>query len=428
LTPAEVKLLKKIDDLKPALTAFISELIQCKSITGEEGREAQRFIKSTLKQMGLQTASWTLSKREFKNHSDLVSMHEFNPYRTNVIGWLGHISKRALFCFNGHVDVVPAGAGWRYGPFEGIIRDGKIYGRGACDMKAGLGASLFALYALLESGCYDEHALGKQGGIMFQSVCGEENGGIGTLSAVLRGYVANETIVCEPTNLQIAAAQCGCLDFIIKIEGKAAHGANRDEGVSAFEKFIPIFKALIELEDRRKKAGHHPLYSGIKNVVPLSVGKVKAGDWDSTVPEELVAEGRYGVWPGESLEDAREQFENAVAKASESDRWLSKHKPTINWLKPEWEGAEIPPDSRLVIDLKNAYRKVIGRKPSVVGETGGTDMRFFTNVARKPAVIFGPGNPRLAHFKDEYVEIEQVVKACKIYATIALARIHGLTE
>jgi acetylornithine deacetylase len=235
----EAKLLKKIDDLKPDLTKFLSELVRCKSITGEEGREAQPFVLSTLKEVGLKAKSWTLSRKEFGHYSDIISTQEFNSYRTNVVGWLGHNPKDAVLCFNGHVDVVPAGASWKYGPFEGIVSDGKIYGRGSCDMKAGLAASLFAISALLEAGCYDTAP--EKPTIMFQSVCGEENGGIGTLSAILRGYVAGETIVWEPTNLEIAAAQCGCLDFKIKIEGKAAHGANRDEGVSAFEKIRSNF-------------------------------------------------------------------------------------------------------------------------------------------------------------------------------------------
>jgi acetylornithine deacetylase len=192
------------------------------------------------------------------------------------------------------------------------------------------------------------------------------------------------------------------------------------------KKFVPIFERLLELEAKRKKGRKHPLFSGIKNAVPLSIGKVTAGDWDSTVPEELIAEGRYGVWPGENLKDARKEFEDAVSKASKSDKWLSKHAPKISWISPEWESAEIRTDSKLVTDLKGAYRKVMKRKPKLVGETAGTDMRFFTNIARKPAVILGPGIPALAHFKDEYVEIEEVIRACKIYALIALARIHGV--
>lgn len=423
---SKVKLLRKIEELEPLLVKFLQELIRAKSVTGDEGREAQPLVKSMFEEIGLRTESWTLSKSEFGRFSGFVENEDFNRYRTNVVGLMGgrRGSTDAILTINGHIDVVPAGTEWKHDPYGGDLRDGKIFGRGSCDMKGGLAAAIFAARALVESGVYDNLAEdSSRPGLMIQSVCGEEKGGVGTLSAILRGYAGDENIIAEPSNLDIVAAQCGCADFKITVEGKAAHGANRNYGVSAFEKFIPVFNALLDLEAKRKKAKNLPLYKNIENVVPLSVGKVSAGDWNSTVPEELVAEGRYGVWPGETLEHARREFEAAISRVSKSDTWLSKHLPKIEWVKPDWESAEISVDSKLVRDLVRTYKFAEKKNPVIAGETAGTDMRFFTNLVRKPALILGPGDIRLAHFRDEYVSVDQVVRACKIFALFGLSRI-----
>lgn len=424
----KAKLLRKVEDLEPLLVKFLQELVRAKSITGEEGIEAQPLVKSALQESGLRTESWTLSKSEFGKYSELMEKEDFNRHRTNVVGLLGGQPglSDAILTLNGHIDVVPAGVGWKHDPYGGDLEDGKVFGRGSCDMKGGLAAAIFAARALVESGAYKNLAEDSSRPVlMIQSVCGEENGGIGTLSAILRGYVGDENIIAEPSNLDIVAAQCGCADFKITIDGKAAHGANRDYGVSAFEKFIPVFNALLDLEARRKKAKKEPLFKKIENAVPLSVGKVSAGDWNSTVPEELVAEGRYGVWPGETLEHARRQFGAVVSRVSKADSWLSKHPPKIEWVKPDWESAKISITSKLVCDLVSTYRFAERKNPVVAGETAGTDMRFFTNLAKKPALIFGPGDIRRAHFRDEYVSVDQVTRACKMYALFGLSRISG---
>ena len=241
------------------------------------------------------------------------------------------------------------------------------------------------------------------------------------MATILRGHVPDGTIIAEPTSLEIAIAQAGCLMFRIEIKGKAAHGASRDMGVSAVEKFQPILGALQALESSRKSTRDLPLYAGISNPVPLSIGTVRAGNWDSTVPETLVAEGRYGVWPGEALEEAKSDFEQAVADASASDGWLASNPPKVAWFGPQWEPAELPPTHWLVKLLGRSYQAALHEKPRLTGTTGGTDMRLFTNVAHRPALIFGPGDDSTSHFSNENVAIKEVVKACKVYAMAALA-------
>ncbi len=318
--------------------------------------------------------------------------------------------------FNGHVNVVPAGDErlWKHPPWESIMENGRIYGRGSCDMKAGLAASIFAVKALIDSDIEITSEL------LIESVIGEESGGIGTLSTILRGYTPDAVVICEPTNLNLLISQCGCLMFRIRIHGKAAHGAFGYLGVSAVEESLPILNGLLNLEEKRGKERSNPLYSSVPNAVPLSIGTVRAGNWDSTVPEEFVAEGRYGVWPGETLDHAKREFERTVRKIAFADSWLRQHPPEVDWYGPQWESCEISQDHWLPRLVSDSYRQIFGVPPRIGGEQAGTDMRLFTNIADRPAVLFGPGDISVAHFRDEYVLTKDVVGACKTYALSAL--------
>ena len=146
--------------------------------------------------------------------------------------------------FNGHIDVVPEGdlANWRHHPWGGELEDGRIYGRGACDMKGGLMAALYALKAIKDS------AVPVDGTVMVESVIGEEDGGLGTFSTLLRGYAGDAAIVCEPTSLNLIPAQAGALTFTARVRGKSAHACVRLAGVSAIEKYLDVHRALIQLE------------------------------------------------------------------------------------------------------------------------------------------------------------------------------------
>src|SRR4030095_7753452 len=135
--------------------------------------------------------------------------------------------------------------------------------------------------------------------------------------------------------------------FRLHVYGLAAHGAMRFEGVNAIEKFFLIYRALMELEHERNFAFRNPLFpSGMS--APICVGKINAGDWPSTVPETLVAEGRFGVLPGENIAAAREIFERKISEAAADDSWLENHRPRVEWFEGQFESAETPLDSEFL--------------------------------------------------------------------------------
>lgn len=379
---------------------------------------AQGLVSDKLASLGAKVDRWMPRSRDFKGWERFVSEERNVGERPNVVGtFRGSGRKRRCLAFNGHVDVVPEGdmASWRHPPYQAEVLGGRLYGRGACDMKAGLAATVFAVESILGAGFRMENDL------LVESVIGEESGGMGTLATILRGYLPDATIIAEPTNFELNIAQAGCLMFRLTVRGKAAHGASRYMGVSAVEKFQPLLSALQGLEERRKGMRKMSLYEGVPNPVTLSIGTVHAGNWDSTVPESLVAVGRYGVWPGESLEEARSMFVAALKSAASGDDWLAANPPEVDWFGPQWESAELSPAHWLTKMVRGATKDALGFTPKLSGITGGTDMRLFTGVAKKPAVIFGPGDASTAHFSDEYVDVRDVVRACKVYALAGLA-------
>ena len=149
-------------------------------------------------------------------------------------------------------------------------------------------------------------------------VIGEEDGGLGAFATLRRGHRADAAVITEPTGGKLVVANAGALTFRIEVPGRSAHGSMRLSGRSAFEAFLPLHAALLELEADRN-AVVDPLFGDQRLPYALSIGMVSTGDWPSSVPDRLVAEGRYGVLLGEEPQAARSAFEDAVGEASLKD-------------------------------------------------------------------------------------------------------------
>jgi acetylornithine deacetylase len=316
---------------------------------------------------------------------------------------------------NGHVDVVPAGdeANWHYPPWQATVAENRVYGRGALDMKGGLCCALFAAQAIHQAG------VRLKGQLIVESVIGEEDGGAGTLATVLRGYRADGAVVVEPTELIVAPAQAGSLNFRITIPGLAAHGAVRAEGVSAIEKFFPVYQALLALEQARNRP-QDPLYANYDLPYPLSVGTLRAGEWASTVPESLTFEGRYGLAVGEEIPAARQALEETVAAAARNDPWLRDHPPRVEWWGGQFAPAGISPDHPLVTTVSQTLAGLSGIPSRIEGMPYGADMRLLVNQGQTPTVLFGPGDVRKAHRPDEFVPLDDLTTVTRTLALTAL--------
>lgn len=396
--------------------AFLQELVRTQSVTGDEAA-AQQVVAAKMRDLGLETDVWEPDPSELAPYADHVGEFESLAGRPNVVGrHRGSGGGRSLI-LNGHIDTVEPGdsAQWTHQPFDAVIDGGRLYGRGACDMKAGLATNLFALAAVLDAG------VPLAGDVIVESVISEEDGGAGTLAAILRGYRADAAIITEPTNLAVIPAQGGSLVFRLRITGKSAHAAVRDEGVSAFEKFLPIFRALVEHEAERNAAIDHPLYAHIANKIPINIGVVRAGSWPSSVPEWLIAEGRAGLVPGEDLDEFRKEFASVIERAAAEDPWLREHPPVLEWFSGQFAPAEVPIDSPLVRLVQEAHAAVTGETPKIDAATYGADMRHFLLFGDTPCVMYGAGDVRLAHHANESIALDDI-KTATLTIALAIAR------
>ncbi len=414
LTPTEARVLAAVD-----LDGLLDAIARLVAVRTDQGREtpAQERMADWMRTAGMEVDVWEIDFDELAAHPRFSIEIE----RTGALGVVGSLGRadgagRSLI-LNGHVDVVPAGdeSRWTVPPWRGTLRDGNLMGRGALDMKGALCCGLYAARAIAEAG------VELDGRLLLESVIAEEDGGAGTLAAIQRGYVADGAVVMEPTRLSLAPAQAGALNFRVHVRGRSAHGALRTEGVSAIDGFVRIYRALRALEARRNSEVQDPLFARYPVPFPLCVGTVRGGEWASNVPENLCFEGRYGIATGEDPEEARATFEEAVAAAAaNSDPWLERHPPRVEWWGGQFHPATTPVSHPVVRTVAGAFRDVAGRAPRIEGMPYGADMQLLVHAGRTPTVMFGPGDVRNAHRPDERVPVAEIETVARTLALTAL--------
>jgi acetylornithine deacetylase len=415
---AEARALDAVDDA--GLVRCLEQLLRIPSVSGTEAEnEAQRWFEGAMREHGLETDLWSIPLAETVGHPDFPGAEVHRDAALGLVGSWGDRSGPTLV-LNGHIDVVPSGdlAQWKDGDaFSGVTRDGNVYGRGACDMKGGLVCSLFAIAAVRAAG------VKLRGGVLLESVVGEEDGGLGTFATLRRGYRGDAAIIAEPTDLAIIPACAGALTFRLRLLGRSAHASVRTEGVSVLEKFWLIWRALDTLEVRRN-AKKDPLFTHHPLPLPLSVGTLQAGDWPSSVPDQLVAEGRIGVGLGETREDARRELEQTIAAVCASDPWLRENPVAVEWYGGQFASGQIPVDHPLVDLVAGAHTTLRGDAPAVHAAPYGSDLRLMVGLGGIPTLHYGPGNVKHAHAPNEHVPVEQL-RAVTRAMVLAIVRFCG---
>lgn len=404
-----------VDAARDDLTAFLQKMVQAASLPDQE-HDVQFLIAEKLKSMGLEVKIVPSHFDDLRNHPAFSDDRNSPTERINVVGrWRGtDAGDGHSLILNGHVDVVPVGdlSLWDDSPWSGAIHDGKLYGRGSCDMKGGLCAGIFAVDVLRRLGYRPARD------VLIESVIGEESGGIGALTTIVKGYRADGVILLEPTRLEISSVQSGALTFRLTVPGRSIHAAMKPYGVSALEKFVLLFNAINQLEAERHRNFKHPLYEDPNNIAPINIGTIHGGEWHSTVPADLIAEGRMGSLPGESDEEARKALEGAIQRAAASDAWLSQNPPKLEWVEGQFSSSETPPEHPFIQQLSAAHQQVIGAAPVMRAVTYGSDMRLYVNHGKMAATHYGPGDVSVAHSANEFVPLDEVVTVTKVVANM----------
>ena len=324
------------------------------------------------------------------------------PERPNLIAEIGDADGPTLV-FNGHTDTVPFGDGWTVDPIGGELREGRVYGRGACDMLAGVSAMVGAAVAIKRSGA----PLG--GRIVIHAVIDEEVDAIGSRRAAEEAE-ADWVIVTEASAGRIEAFGKGQINVEIVFRGKAAHSSTPESGRNAIND-AAAFVSLVEAEAARLADSPYP---GV-GPVTFTPAIVSGGSHGSTVPAECTVTLDRRLLPTESLDEAQQHIQGLLDQ-------LADQRPGLDaTLTPTLLFPPLPPsdDSALIDAIQAAFVELGEAKPEVSGATGATDAAWYAQQGI-PAVIYGPGDGDTAHQPDEFVDVDDVHLTTRVLALAAL--------
>jgi acetylornithine deacetylase len=364
------------------------------SVTGDERAVVERFGRLA-RGRGLVSQTHVHDLAALRTHPDYPGEEAPRSALFGATAVLrGRDPEAPRLCLNGHLDVVaPGNEEWSRDPWSGELVDGRLHGRGAVDMKGAVAAALHALVAVADAG-------GTEGDVVLQAVASEEDGGLGTVAALQEDADFAACLIPEPTAFAVACAQAGALTFRGEIPGVSAHAAVRLEGVSAIDRYVAVHAALAEFEHELNADVAHPLMRDLGLPYPVSVGRLEAGEWSSTVPDRLVFEGRVGVPVGNEPAFVRERLEALVRMACPE--------AAISWSGGRFGPGETAVDHPLTRLVIAAGSDELGRPVQPIGVPYGADMRLFCERAI-PCVMFGTPGLERAHAVDEYVEVDDLL-------------------
>jgi len=422
LTPDERRVLGRIEERAQDLVALLVRLVRFRTVTplmgepakGRDYRDFQTFVSERLTARGFDVETWEANAASLPSFpgSGVVPDRDLSNMPILVGRRAGH--GRSLL-LNGHYDVVPPGVeeNWHHPPFEGVVDEGRVFGRGSCDMKGGFAAMLHALK------CIDEADVELPGPLLFESVPDEEQTSMGTLACCQRGIRADAAIIPEPTDLQILVAVRGSFSGKIVVTGRAAHSEMTqppwEEGgaVNAIGKAVKVLEALEELNAEWKalpESRHKYLDPDV--IVPTMI---RGGEWEVMYPERVEITFTSDFVP--ATKDIRPRIQAMLDRVALEDAWMREHPPYLD-AGGFLYAAEIPEDEPIVRTVSGALSD-LGIPPKMTGFGSLTDMVHLVNYSKVPATSIGP-SPATAHRADENVTIDELVATAKALALTVL--------
>ena len=403
MTDAATRALTCLDT--EAMIAFLRDLVRIPSVflPGVEGANEQRaaqLVYDLLQSWGWQPL-W----------------EEVAPGRPNVIADLaGRRGAGALLILEGHTDVVTPGdrTAWRHDPFGAEIVGRRMYGRGTADMKAGVAAMLFAARALQLAGAP------FAGRIRLLVPVDEEGLMLGIKHMVARGHAdgAAGAIICEPEEREVCVAHKGSLRLRLISYGRIAHGAMPEEGINALAGMVRLLARILELEAQvQAEQGIHPLL-GKPYITPTLARAPLSGDASqiNCLPDQCDAFLDIRSLPSMRHSDLIERIYGLMADLQAEFSAFRYQLEVID----DRPSTEIVVDHPLVEALVAAHTRVYGAQPAYGGVPGATDGVILVRDRQIPVVVYGPGDKRIPHQPDEFVDLDEVVRAAQVYIIAAL--------
>ncbi|WP_316186925.1 MULTISPECIES: ArgE/DapE family deacylase [unclassified Bradyrhizobium] len=386
--------------------AFLQQLVQFRSLRGEEA-PVQDWLAGEFETRGYQVDRFSLEDVDLMRHPKAAPMDSIAlDGSQQVVATLDGAGKGRSLILQGHIDVVPEGPTdlWNDPPYEGIVRDGWMIGRGAQDMKAGVSAMIFALDAIKAAGFVPD------GRIHLETVTEEESTGNGALSTLMRGYTADACLIPEPTGHTLTRAQVGAIWFRLRVRGTPVHVAYAETGTNAILSAMHLIRAFQEhTQGINVRAKSNAWFASVKDPIKFNVGIIKGGDWASSTPAWCDLDCRLGVLPGETPAQAMAGIEQCLAKAQAADSFLSENPVELVWSGFQADPAVCEPGSAAEAALAEVHARVFEKPLDVRLSTAVNDTRYYQVDYGIPALCYGPYGIG-PHAFDERVDLDSVRK------------------
>lgn len=399
--------LESLDDcLKRNLTPsvqLLQELVRLGGTRGAEGPVLER-VQQEFAQLGVAMTRVPIDPEK------LAAVPGYSPAsidysRTyNLSGRVPGRGGGRSMVVNFHLDIAAPGPAelWQRSPFSGDIVDGKLYGRGAWDDKAGAALAVLVLRALREAG------IQLKGDVLFQAVVEDECTGNGSLALVEAGHEADAAIILDGAYGPFAiVGHPGHTAFRLTVYGKPAPSCRADLGVSALEKLFPLLQRLRQLEGECN-ARLPEDWKDVASPVSFNIGPVQGGSWTGAVMEKCQVDCVMAFLPPFTLASFRDYLRQQLAEVAESDAWLRDHPPQIHFHDLATEPVKLEADNPFMQSLSRACQEVFGAALTPRLVTGWCDIRHFQRRKPTPCCLFGPGRGSNAHRPDEYFELDQL--------------------
>ena len=403
---------------------FASRLVQIPSVNppGEHYVDCVELLAGTLEQMGFETERYDATDRP-----EHTALHP----RPNIVGTRSPTGKRPLVHLNGHFDVVPAGDGWTIDPFAGEVRQGRLYGRGSADMKAGLACAIFAADALRRA---DLEPLGT---IQISGTVDEESGGLAGVahlarSGVISSEITDHVIIPEPLGVdRICVGHRGVYWFKLTTHGRIAHGSMPFLGVSAITQMAAVLQRLtatvaVDLADRRTQM---PVVPEEARRASININSIVGGQREDGLQTPCVADRCEAVIDRRFL--VEEGLEQVKAEIGELLRHMEAEDPDLQCSMEDMlvvQPTLTPSDDPLVHSLKRSIRSVVGTEAALIASPGTYDHKHVTQIAGVTScVAYGPGVLEQAHQPDEWCSVDDMRSAAQVMA-LTLADLCGCAK
>jgi succinyl-diaminopimelate desuccinylase len=372
-----------------AVIALAQQLVRVPSNTPDGEVEAASLLEGFFHRAGIST-----------------TRQGVDEFGVNLLVTLRGKTPHVGLLFNGHLEMVPPSSAMRYPPFDAIIEGGRLWGRGAVDMKGGLAAMACALTAVLGAGVPLDRSL------TLSAVASEEQGCRGTARLIQSGASARWALVGEPTGLDLVIAHKGVDRYQVIVEGRAAHESMPGRGLNAIVQAARVIAAL----DERLLSAEQPDHA-LLGYATYNIGTIQGGLSRNMVPDRCMFRISKRWLPGDSPEAIRCEIEAAIAGVGSPARISVVREPDVEQVpRPP---LELMPEHPLTRALASTVGQLTGRTPALRGWAAYTDGGLL-QMAGIPTVVFGPGDLKLAHTDDEHIVLEEVVTAAKVYAAFAV--------